>query len=157
MSGHLSSEPTCPAPIRQKIPESGVGLRSNVLTGQDSLGLQVQFAVGEEYHADRANLVKRTAVLVAAVWLPVLIGAFAEKRLLPGESSDPLLRHFGLHARLLIAIPLLIFAEVVMDHVVPPIVRQFSLAGLVSCPSGSCNKCSWVSFAGALGITSETG
>jgi hypothetical protein len=77
------------------------------------------------------GLAARTAMLVAIIWLPIIIGAFAEKRLLPGEGSDPLLLHFGVHARALIAIPLLIFAEKAMERVVPPIVRQFTMAGLV--------------------------
>ena len=77
------------------------------------------------------TLAKRTAILVAAIWLPTVIGAVAENRLFPGESSDPLFRHFGVHARLLVAIPLLIFAEVVMERIVPPIVRQFTWAGLI--------------------------
>ena len=77
------------------------------------------------------GLARQTAILVALIWLPIVIGAIAENRLFPGESSDPLLRHFGVHARLLVAIPLLIFAEVVMERIVPPIVRQFTLAGLV--------------------------
>jgi YVTN family beta-propeller protein len=34
---------------------------------------------------------------------------------------------------------------------------NFMVMSLVSCPSGSCNKFRWVSFDGALGITSETG
>ncbi|HYI97844.1 MAG TPA: hypothetical protein VEX68_30170 [Bryobacteraceae bacterium] len=77
------------------------------------------------------RLARQTAILVAVLWLPVVIGAIAEHRLLPGEGSDPLFRHFGIHARLLVAIPLLIYAEVVMERIVPSVVRQFTLAGLV--------------------------
>jgi hypothetical protein len=77
------------------------------------------------------GLARRTAILVAVVWLPIVIGAIVEKRLLPGDSPDPLLRHFGVHARMLVAIPLLIYAEAVMERIVPAIVRQFTLAGLV--------------------------
>jgi hypothetical protein len=77
-------------------------------------------------------LAQRTAILVGVTWLPIVIGAFVEKRLLPGDRPDPLLLHFGVHARLLIAIPLLLFAEAVMDRVIPAIVRQFTLGGLVA-------------------------
>ena len=77
------------------------------------------------------GLARRTAILVAVVWLPIVIGAIVEKRLLPGDGPDPLLRHFGVHARMLVAIPLLIYAEAVMERIVPAIVRQFTLAGLV--------------------------
>lgn len=77
------------------------------------------------------GLVGRTAALVAFVSLPVIVGALIERRLLPGENPDPLFRHFGVHARALIAIPLLIFAEVIMDRIVPAIVGQFASAGLV--------------------------
>lgn len=78
------------------------------------------------------GLARRIAAVVAVLWLPLIIGAIVEGRLLPGESSDPLLRHFGVHARLLIAVPLLIFAEAAMERFVPAIVRQFTLAGLVT-------------------------
>jgi hypothetical protein len=78
------------------------------------------------------GLARRTAILVAVLWLPLVIGAIVERRLFAGEYSDPLLRHFGVHARLLLAIPLLIFAEAPMERIVPAIIRQFTLAGLVT-------------------------
>lgn len=78
------------------------------------------------------GLARRTAMLVCLVWLPTLIGAIVERRLFPGENSDPLMRHFGIHARLVIAIPILFFAEAMMERIVPAIIRQFPLAGLVN-------------------------
>ena len=78
------------------------------------------------------GLAKRAAILVAFTWLPIVVGAIVEKQFFPGYVADPLLRHFGVHARLLIAIPLLIFAEAAMERVVPAMVRQFTVAGLVT-------------------------
>lgn len=81
---------------------------------------------------DRARLARRTALLVAVLWLPLVAGAIAEGRFLPGASPDPFLRHFGIHARFLLAIPLLFVAEFVMHYIVPPIVQQFVVSGLIS-------------------------
>ena len=80
------------------------------------------------------GLAKRAATIVAFTWLPIVLGAIVEKRFFPGQSADPLLRHFGVHARLLIAIPLLIFAEAPMEQIVPAITRQFTLGGFIAGP-----------------------
>ncbi len=73
----------------------------------------------------------RVMMLVAFAWLPVVIGALLAGQALSGGVSDPLLRHFGVHARFLIAVPLLILAEAVMERIIPPMVSHFVTSGLV--------------------------
>ncbi len=74
----------------------------------------------------------RILVLIAIGWLPVVAGALIEGQLFDGSGvADPLLRHFGVHVRLLLAVPLLLFVEVVMDQKLRGIVRNFVDSGLV--------------------------
>lgn len=79
----------------------------------------------------RLGLARRTAAIVSVAWLPVVIGALVTGQALAGGVADPLLRHFAVHARLLIAVPLLIFAEAVMEQRIPPLIRHFVTSGLV--------------------------
>jgi hypothetical protein len=68
---------------------------------------------------------------VAVAWLPVVIGAILAGQALGGNTGDPLLRHFGLHARFLISVPLLIASDVFMERIIPPMVCHFATSGLV--------------------------
>lgn len=77
------------------------------------------------------GLAKRFLVIIAVAWLPVVIAAIIEGRAFEGSVADPLLRHYGVHARFLLAIPLLLLAEVMVEKVVPRIIRQFVSTGLV--------------------------
>jgi hypothetical protein len=51
---------------------------------------------------------------------------------LPGIASEPLLQHFGVHVRGLVAIPLLIMGEVVAQGIVGRLMPQFVRSGLVN-------------------------
>jgi len=77
------------------------------------------------------GLARRAIALVALAWLPVVIGALIAGQALNGQGTDPLLRHFGIHSRLLLAIPLLIFAEALMEKLIPPVIRHFVTSGIV--------------------------
>ena len=77
------------------------------------------------------GLARRVLALIAVAWLPVIIGALVTGQALEGKATDPLLRHFGLHARFLLSVPLLIFAEASMERKIPPMIRHFVASGLV--------------------------
>jgi hypothetical protein len=77
------------------------------------------------------GLLRRTAAIVALAWLPLVVGAFFAREALKGQSADPLLGHFGVNARFLISVPLLIFAEVYMERIIPPMISHFVSSGLV--------------------------
>jgi hypothetical protein len=77
------------------------------------------------------GLARRALAIMAVAWLPVVIGAFVAGQVLEGKGTDPLLRHFGLHARFLLSIPLLLFAEAFMERIIPPMIGNFVTSGLV--------------------------
>jgi hypothetical protein len=76
---------------------------------------------------------RRAIFWTAVAWLPVVIGTWSSGRMLarPGEASDPLLQHYNVHARLLVGIPLLIFAEAVAHTILARLVPYFVEARLV--------------------------
>jgi hypothetical protein len=45
---------------------------------------------------------------------PLVVAVAAAGRLWPGADPEPLLQHFGVHVRLLVAVPLLIVGEVLL-------------------------------------------
>ena len=77
--------------------------------------------------------VGRRAVFYALVaWLPLAVWAVAMHRAFPGTVPEPLLQHFGIHVRCLLAIPLFIVAEAVVDAVFPRQLAYFVTSGLVT-------------------------
>jgi hypothetical protein len=64
-------------------------------------------------------------------WLPIIVWAALESRLLDRAVGEPLLAHYGVHVRCLVAIPLLILAEGMALRIVRIIVSQFLENGLV--------------------------
>src|SRR5215475_2399833 len=77
--------------------------------------------------------VGRRALLFALVtWLPVAVWALLAKRALPGGVAEPLLEHFGVHVRCLVAIPLLVAAEAVAHARMLRVVPYFVRSGLVA-------------------------
>ncbi len=74
---------------------------------------------------------RRRAVLFALIaWLPIAAWALATGRLL-GGAGEPLLVHYGIHVRCLIAIPLLIMAEEALHQSGRSIAQQFVTSGAV--------------------------
>jgi hypothetical protein len=70
------------------------------------------------------------AVLVT--WVPLVVAAAVANRLLPGAGDEPLLQHFGVHVRLLLAVPLFIIDDAVAHSVFSEIVPHFVRSGLVT-------------------------
>ena len=77
------------------------------------------------------GLARRIVALVAVTWLPVVTGALTAGQAFAGQVDDPLFRHFAVHARLLLGVPLLIVAEAGMERRIPALVRFFVTSGLV--------------------------
>ena len=78
------------------------------------------------------GVVRRALLAVAITWLPLVVAAAAAGRLWPGVTPEPLLQHFGVHTRLLIAVPLLIVGEALLHSVVSRLTPHFVRSGLVA-------------------------
>ena len=78
------------------------------------------------------GVVRRAIFFALATWLPLAVWAAMKHRLLEAESGEPLLAHFGIHVRCLVAIPLFILAEAMTHQVIGRIVGQFRESGAVT-------------------------
>jgi hypothetical protein len=77
------------------------------------------------------GVARRALFFALFTWLPLVIWAALESRLLDRASGEPLLVHYGVHVRCLVAIPLLILAEGMALRIVRVIVSQFLENGLI--------------------------
>jgi len=74
---------------------------------------------------------RRVLIFVALTWLPLMLWAAWNHLLLPGVAAEPLARHFGIHARFLVALPLLVAGERLLERSMHHILPQFISSGLV--------------------------
>ena len=77
------------------------------------------------------GVARRALFFAMFTWLPIVIWAALESRLLDRAVGEPLLAHYGVHVRCLVAIPLLILAEGMALRVVRTLVTQFLENGLI--------------------------
>lgn len=75
--------------------------------------------------------VRRCLAFALVTWLPLAIWAMLWRRAFPGEVAEPLLQHFGVHVRCLLATPLLLIAEVAGDLFPRRLLPYFITSGLV--------------------------
>ena len=81
---------------------------------------------------DALELLRRRVLAITAVaWLPLLILSLLDGRALGAAVKIPFLYDIETHARLLIALPALIIAELVVHRRVSPVVRRFVERGIV--------------------------
>jgi hypothetical protein len=80
---------------------------------------------------DGLGLLRRAVFWSMLGWLPVVLWAVYAHRALPGIADEPLLAHFGIHARLLVAVPLLIFAEGPAHALAGKLLRHLVESGVV--------------------------
>jgi hypothetical protein len=83
--------------------------------------------------ADDALMMVRQRVIVIAqlAWLPLLVLSAMEGKLLGGGVSVPFLLDAEVHIRFLVAMPLLIVAELVVHRRMRPLVQQFLERNLI--------------------------
>ncbi len=99
------------------------------LTRNDAL-MRAQRAIGLVPRTG-LGVARRALVFAAVTWLPLAVWALVQGRAVSGNVEEPLLAHFGIHVRALLAIPLLILAEAVSHGVTTRLMPQFLRAGLV--------------------------
>jgi hypothetical protein len=81
---------------------------------------------------DALELVRRRIVLIASLaWAPLLVLALVEGRALGDSVAVPFLKDIEVHARFLLAMPLLIAAELMVHLRLRPVANEFLLRGLV--------------------------
>ncbi len=78
------------------------------------------------------GVVRRAVFFALFTWLPIVIWAVLNDRLLHVDTGEPLFKHFGIHVRCLVAIPLFILAEAMAGGVLHNIVQQFRTNDIVS-------------------------
>lgn len=77
-------------------------------------------------------LSRRIAVIALGAWLPLLILSAIGRRAWGGAVAVPFVSDIEVHARFLVALPLLIAAELIVHQRMRPVVRQFLERGLIA-------------------------
>ncbi len=81
---------------------------------------------------DSLELMSRRILVVALVaWLPLLVLAFLGGHALGGSVKIPFLGDIEMHVRFLIALPVLIAAELIVHRHIRPVVTQFTARGII--------------------------
>jgi hypothetical protein len=81
---------------------------------------------------DTLQLLRRRIVVLALLaWVPLLLLSVAEGHAWGGSVKLPFLHDVEMHVRLLLALPLLVLAELVVHQRMRPVVRQFVDRGLI--------------------------
>jgi hypothetical protein len=75
---------------------------------------------------------RRMIFFMLLTWVPIMVWALVNERMFAAVVSEPLLQHFGVHVRCLVAIPLLIAAEAVAEAISRRIFPYFVSSGLVT-------------------------
>jgi hypothetical protein len=85
---------------------------------------------------DTLNLVKRRVIVISLfTWLPLLLLSLLSGNALGGAIKVPFFYDVDVHVRFLLALPLLLVAELVVHQRMRRIVRQFVERGIVPAPS----------------------
>lgn len=77
------------------------------------------------------GVVRRAIFFALLTWLPIVLWAVLNNRLLDAGTGEPLLKHFGIHVRCLVAIPLFILSEAMAGGVFHNIIGQFRKSNIV--------------------------
>jgi hypothetical protein len=121
--------------MRPSTPESGDGpvFHGNPPEFSLVLGGPLFQLLRRAHLADDALMMVRQRVVVIALlaWLPLLVLSAMEGTLLGGGVSVPFLLDAEVHVRFLVAMPLLIVAELVVHRRMRPLVQQFLERGLI--------------------------
>lgn len=75
---------------------------------------------------------RRIIFFALLTWAPIMAWAIVNEQVFAGVVSEPLLQHFGVHVRCLVAIPLFIAGEAVAEAISRRIFPYFVTSGLVT-------------------------
>ena len=77
------------------------------------------------------NIERRIFIFVAVTWLPLLVLSFAQGTALGNKVKLPLIYDFSIYGRFLVALPLLIVAELAIDPFIARVVATFTSSGII--------------------------
>jgi hypothetical protein len=75
---------------------------------------------------------RRVILAVLVTWVPLVVAAAIANRFWPGAIDEPLMHHFGVHVRFLVAVPLFIIDDAVAHGVFAEIMPYFLRSGIVT-------------------------
>lgn len=78
-----------------------------------------------------AHIKGRTAAFLVLTWLPLLILSIVGGTAFGNKVKMPLLHDFSIYGRFLVALPLLILAEAVIDPFIRQVVSTFNSSGII--------------------------
>lgn len=96
----------------------------------DDMALRLQRSVGL-VPARGLGVVRRAVFFALLTWLPLVAWALYAGRILPGGVEEPLLVHYGVHVRFLLAVPALILGEAMAHRVSTRLIPHFLTSGVV--------------------------
>jgi hypothetical protein len=96
----------------------------------DDVALRLQRQVGL-VPARGLGVVRRAVFFALLTWLPLVAWALYMGRILPGRVDEPLVMHFGVHVRFLLAVPALILGEAMAHRVSTTLIPYFLTSGVV--------------------------
>lgn len=118
------------APSPAIAPHDGVPAAERFSLVRDDLLFHLQRRLGL-IPAHGLGIARRAIFYSMLCWLPLAIWAWITGRMLPGGPEEPLLGHYGVHVRCLVAIPLLVIGEGLAQKLVPLCFSQFVRTGIV--------------------------
>jgi hypothetical protein len=78
------------------------------------------------------GVVRRALIFTLLAWLPLVVWALVAGRAFDSVTGEPLLRHYSVHARFLLALPALILGERMARSTLKRLLPRFVQMGLVS-------------------------
>jgi hypothetical protein len=92
----------------------------------------VQERLGLVPRNGRDGVVRRALVFCLIAWLPLVVWAMVTGRAFDSVTGEPLLRHYSVHTRFLLALPALILGERLARSTLKRVLPRFVQMGLVS-------------------------
>ena len=96
----------------------------------DDVALRLQRQLGLA-PARGLGVVRRAVFFALLTWLPLAAWALYAGRAVPGGVDEPLLMHFGVHVRFLLAVPALILGDAVAHRMSTTLIPYFLTSGVV--------------------------
>jgi hypothetical protein len=91
-----------------------------------------QFFISARINTDTLGLLKRRVVVISLfTWFPLLLFSVFSGEVLESESKVPFFYDLDVHLRFLVALPLLLIAELIVHLRIRPIVWQFIDRGII--------------------------